>query len=127
ELPQDRNLLATLCLLILTRVELGDRDAAAALRAALFPFRERLISLGFGAICLGTVHRPIARVSELLSETEEAIHHYRAAVSFTARLGAHPWLAETQLDLAKLLMQCGDPARVKEAEDLAEEAFATAH
>lgn len=126
ELVRDRDRLATLSLLALTSVELGDRDTAAALRVTLLPFRDRLITMGFGMICLGTVHRPIARLSQMLGDHEDAIGHYRAAVALTARLGAHPWLAEAQIDLAGLLMQCGDPTSAEEAEDLAAEALATA-
>lgn len=125
-LIRDRNWLATLSLFASVSAELGDRHRAALLRTTLRPFRDRLIMMGSSVTCLGTVHLPLARLSLLLGDDDEAIDHYRAGIAFTAKLGAHPWLAEAQIGLAGLLLQRDDPAGAQEAETLAAEALAAA-
>lgn len=125
ELPIDRNWLATTCILAEVAADLGDHDLARDVRAALLPFEQRLATIGFGVTCWGTVARPLALVSRALGDTAAAIHHYHEAIEISGRVGAHPWLAEAQCELAALLIDRRNPDDVAEAFALATEAVAT--
>lgn len=124
-LPADRNWLSTACILAVVAAELGETHLAAAAGRALLPFEDRLVTIGLGVTCWGTVSRPLALVAQAHGDTEGAIRHYRRAIEVTARVGAHPWLAEAQIELAALLASHGDADRGREAIELAEEAAAT--
>lgn len=124
-LPVDRNWLATLCILADVAAELGERETVAQLRPVLQRFEGRLVTIGLGITCWGTVSRPLARIALALGDPETAITHYRRAIEMTARIGAHPWLAEAQAELAAVLMNRADGDR-QEADALAAEAAATA-
>ncbi len=125
DLPVDRNWLATLCLLAVVTAELRELDTAARLREALLRFEGRLVTIGLGITCWGTVSRPLALIAEAFGERQAAIAHYRNAIEMSARIGAHPWLAEAQSELAALLSQQPGDEEQREAADLASEAAAT--
>lgn len=124
ELPVDRNWLATSCILAAAVAELGAPDIAEAVGTALEPFRHRLVTIGLGVTCWGTVARPLALLAASLGDRETAISHYRTAVAVAARAGAHPWLAEAQSELALLLARRDRPGDHEEALALAAEAEA---
>lgn len=124
DLPVDRNWLATACILAIVAAELDEAELAAAVGAALVPFEDRLVTVGLGVTCWGTVSRPLALVSRTVGDIEGAIGHYRRAIETAARIGAHPWLAEAQAELAILLADQGSEGR-REAVELASEAAAT--
>ncbi|SJN31499.1 Transcriptional regulator [Microbacterium esteraromaticum] len=126
ELPLDRNWLSTACILAVAAAELGETAIAAEVGAALQPFEDRLVTIGLGVTCWGTVSRPLALVAQATGDVDGAIGHYRRAIDVTARIGAHPWLAEAQVELAAILADRRDPAGRHEASDLAREAMATA-
>lgn len=126
ETAPHRDRLATLSFLALTSADRRDRYSGAALRSALRPFRDRLVMTGYGGLCFGPVHIPLARLNAMLGDVDDAIAHYRAAISLTASIGAHPWLAEAQIGLAHLLPRRDTPAAYAEAERLARDARATA-
>ncbi|MFB8386958.1 BTAD domain-containing putative transcriptional regulator [Microbacterium sp. NPDC055910] len=125
EFPQDRNWLATACILAVSAVELGETEIAAAAGDALRPYEERLATIGLGVTCWGTGSRPLALVALAQGDTEGAIRHYRRAIEVTGRIGAHPWLAEAQVELAAILADRGDADSLQEAFVLASEAAAT--
>ncbi len=125
ELPVDRNWLATACILAVVAAELGAARIAADVREALLPFDERLATIGLGVTCWGTVARALGVVALALGETDAATSHYRKAVEVAARVGAHPWLAEVQTELASILAARATPADRAEAFLLASEAVAT--
>ncbi len=125
ELARDRNWLATACILAVVASTLGEKAIAVQLRDSLLPFEERLVMIGLGVTCWGTVARPLALIALALGETEKAIEHYRCAIDRAARAGAHPWLAEAQTELAALFAAGSDSAQHKEGTALASEAAAT--
>src|SRR5690606_32015392 len=119
ELPVDRNWLATACILAVVAAELGERTIAASVRDALLPYEDRLVTMGLGITTWGTVSRPIALVALALGDVDAAIAHYRRAVTVTARFGAHPWLAEAQIELARILLRRSEGTDYEEASELA--------
>jgi DNA-binding SARP family transcriptional activator len=121
-IPRDRNWLLSLCVLAETAVLLDNSSAAEVLRMELLPYSDRLVPIGLGIACFGSVARPLGLLARALGRTEEAEHHFRAAISLTAAVGARPWLAQAQFDLAQLLREQG----VVDSQ-LESEAAATAH
>jgi hypothetical protein len=92
-------------------VDLGDADRAPALRALLLPVSEVHGVLPM-AICYGgPVNRCLARIAELLGETDEALHRYDEALAGTADLGARPMQAQLQVESGALLLRRGDKER----------------
>ncbi|GAA3212923.1 AfsR/SARP family transcriptional regulator [Microbacterium terregens] len=125
ELPVDRNWLSTSCILAVVAAELDELALAQELHDALLPFEDRLMTIGLGVTCWGTVARPLGLLAAALGDAEAAISHYRNAVECAARVGAHPWLAEAQWELAELLAHRCQPGDHDEALFLAAEAAAT--
>jgi len=120
-IPRDRNWLLTVATLAEAAVIVGDRDAAAHLRNELLPYAHRLVPIGLGIACWGTVARPLALVSVLLGRTDEAEAHLRTAIALCSDAGAQPWLAQAQIELSDIL----DADRSDEAEVLLDEAEAS--
>lgn len=125
ELPIDRNWLSTTCILAVVLAELGETEAAAVVGEALQPFEDRLVTIGLGVTCWGTVSRPLALIAKSLGDTDAAIEHYLRAIEMAGKIGAHPWLAEAQLELAAILTDQPEAGRRHEARTLVDEAVAT--
>lgn len=126
ELPVDRNWLSTVCILTEVVSQLREVELARELYAVLLPYADRLVTIGLGIACWGTVARPLALAALTLGDTELAISHYRHGIEVTSRCGAHPWLAEMQWELARLLGDAADGSYHREAVELATESLATA-
>lgn len=125
QMTVDRNWLSTTCILAEVTSELGDRRRAQELQSALLPFADRVVTIGLGVTCWGVVARSLALTAVALGDRELAVAHYRKAMEVAGRVGAHPWLAEIQWELAELLGQTGRKPDLEEALVLAEEAVAT--
>ncbi|GAA3870820.1 BTAD domain-containing protein [Tessaracoccus defluvii] len=126
ELPIDRNWLSTLCILTEVAHQLHQTELARDLYAALVPYQDRLMTVGLGIAFWGTVARPLALAARTMGDTGLAISHYRHGIEVASRCGAHPWLAELQWELARLLGDQADEAAHDEAVALAVESLATA-
>lgn len=125
-LPVDRNWLSTACILTEVVSQLQDHEIAGELYAALLPYRDRLVTIGLGIACWGVVERPLALAALTLRNTEAAIAHYRRGIEFASKCGAHPWVAEMQWELARLLGEQPGLAAHEEAVVLVTESLATA-
>lgn len=115
-IPRDRNWMLSLCVLAETAVIVGATDAARSLRAELLPYSGRLVTVGLGVGCYGSVARPLGLLARALGNDDEAEHHFRGAIALTSSIGARPWLAQAQGDLASLLREQGRPDLDLEAE-----------
>jgi hypothetical protein len=74
--------------------DLGDADRADALRPLLLPVAQEHGVLPL-AICYGgPVSRCLARIAELLGESDEAHHRYEEALDACRGLGARPMQAQ---------------------------------
>ncbi|CAN5801384.1 hypothetical protein BH24CHL6_BH24CHL6_16640 [soil metagenome] len=104
---------------------LGDSDAAAVLYEQLLPFVGRH-AIGHAEGSAGAVDRYIGLLAHVLGRLDDAERHLLAAVDLNERMGARPWAAHSQHDLAQVLRQrsrAGDAAR---AGQLLEAALTTA-
>lgn len=108
-IPHDMMRFATLATLATAAVELGDRELASSLHHELVPHTDRVVVFGFGAVCWGQVTRFLGPLGRVLGR-DDAEEHLRASIAVHERLGARPFVARSQLDLAASLCDRGDRA-----------------
>jgi tetratricopeptide (TPR) repeat protein len=104
---------------------LGDTHAAGTLYEQLLPFAGR-DTAAWAEGSVGVVDRYLGRLAVTLGRLEDAEAHLRRAIDVNERVGARPWVAHSQHDLATLLLS-RDAAGDREcAEDLLRDALRTA-
>jgi DNA-binding winged helix-turn-helix (wHTH) protein/tetratricopeptide (TPR) repeat protein len=103
DLPRDQNWLPAIASLTEACAALGDVARAERLYALLLPYRRRIILLGFANGCFGSAERYLGLLAETSGRVEAALDHFEAAREIHARLGARPWVARTDYDIARLL------------------------
>ena len=89
-------------LLALGAVELGDPTTADALRTLLAPYAELTCGVGYRTF-VGPASFHLGRLAVVTGEWDEAERHLTAALTRLADRQARPWLALTQLALARAL------------------------
>lgn len=107
---------------------LGDRERATVLLRLVAPYDDRVWGVGAGAVLLGHGGRWVGLLHATLGDATAATRHLERALAENARAQTLPWVAATQVDLARLLLaptQRGRDARARGLA-LAEEARATA-
>ena len=65
-------------------------------------------------------------LARALGRFDEAERHFEVALAADTRMGARPWVAETQLAYAALLLERGGSEDRRRAEALLDQACATA-
>jgi AAA ATPase domain len=80
-------------LLAFVAAQAGDASAAAQLREALLPYRERLAVFGGAASCMGPVSFFLGLLATRLELLDEAVSCLDEAAAFAERAGALPVLA----------------------------------
>jgi tetratricopeptide (TPR) repeat protein len=104
---------------------LGDASAAAVLLEQLAPFAGRhAIAHAEGSV--GAVDRYLGLLAATLDRLDEAGGHLAAAIDFNERMGARPWVAHCQHDLAGVLRRRGRAGDAAVADALDHQALATA-
>jgi hypothetical protein len=74
-------------------IQSGDAAAAAQLREALLPYRERLALFGGAGMCLGPVSMFTGLLATQLGLLDEAVESLQQSIAFAERSGALPCLA----------------------------------
>jgi tetratricopeptide (TPR) repeat protein len=106
-------------------VLLGEKDAGGILYDQLLPFRGRH-AVGMNEGSLGALDRYLGLLAQLLGKVDEAEHHFEDAIAMNERMGAWPWVAHCQHDLAGLLLSRGGPGNRDRAMSRLGEALARA-
>jgi tetratricopeptide (TPR) repeat protein len=83
----------------------GDARRAKVLYELLLPYSGRNVVPGYAPVCWGPVSRYLGLLAATLELWEEAARHFEDAVTMNARMGARPWLAQTQHDYAAMLLK----------------------
>jgi tetratricopeptide (TPR) repeat protein len=112
------------CLLAEVCASLGAAQPAADLYGALLPYGECNV-IAHPEYCLGSASRYLGLLASTMSRWNDAASHFERALNMNARMGARPWVAHTQHDYARMLLdrdEAGDSARGTE---LIGEALAT--
>ncbi len=116
-LPRDGNwmvgaaILATVCHL------LGDRQRASALYDEFVEYEDYVVTAGLPADILGSAHHFLMLLAATMEHWDEFERHARAALARNETMGARPWLATTQLELANVLAtrnRVGDADRARD-------------
>jgi hypothetical protein len=92
----------------------------------LLPYAERCILLGPAIGCLGPVSFPLGLLATTLRRWDEAQAHFEGALRQNIRLGARPFVAQTQYEYARMLIARAHTGDADHARLLLEQALATA-
>src|SRR5829696_9255653 len=106
--------------------QLGDADAGRSVREELVGLADRFIVDTGAVICAGGVSRLLGLCALTLDQPEEAVGWLRQAVASNRRIGAAPFVARAQAELATALRRRGQPGDVEEAGRLLAEAATAA-
>ena len=105
---------------------IDDRALAAELYERLLAYDgQAVVSDAHAAYCNGAVARYLGLLTRCLGRTDDAEHHFDDALTMNTHMGARPWVARTQLDLARLLATRDAPGDTTRAGELLAESIAT--
>jgi tetratricopeptide (TPR) repeat protein len=102
--------------------QLGDADAAGSVREELTPYADRFIVAAGAVGCGGAVSWLLGLCALTLGELDEAVGWLRQAVESNRRIGAAPFVARAQAELATALRRRDRPGDAEEARRLLAEA-----
>jgi class 3 adenylate cyclase len=119
-LPRDWDWLVAAHSLVQGCTYLRDAPRAAVLYEQLKPFADYFACSGWATICVGSVSACLGNLATVLERWGDAARHFDAALRQCARMGAPPFLAQTQFDYASMLLWNGEHAG---ALNLAEQAL----
>ena len=126
ELPRDRSFIPALALLSEAAALLADAPRVALLYDLLLPYAGRAVVLGPGSACLGSAARYLGLLATALGRPDDAERQLEAAVAANARMGARPYRAHAEHDLARALVLRGRAPDRERALPLAARAAAEA-
>ena len=113
DVPRELEWQFILCLLAEVSVGLGERVAAEELYIELAPYAGMAV-VSPPELCLGSIDRYLGAVASGLERWEDAARHFEHALAMNERMGAWPWLAHTQEDFGRMLLERGDSGRGSE-------------
>jgi tetratricopeptide (TPR) repeat protein len=108
-LPSRMDLNGTLCLAGEAAALVRDNETAQAIYGRLLPLSDGYAVLGLGTLSWGSVARVLGLLAESLGLSEAAIEHMRDAVANNEKIGARAWLARSQFELARMLVDAQRP------------------
>jgi hypothetical protein len=124
-IQQDALWAASITFLVEVCATLGDGDHAEVLYRLLSPYATYAVVAGEWA-SFGAGSRFLGQLAATMGRWQEAEAHFEQAVGMNARMGAKPWLAHTQFQYARMLIEramAGDVGRARillaEAETIA--------
>jgi tetratricopeptide (TPR) repeat protein len=104
---------------------LGDARGAEALYRQLLPYAGRH-ALGQSDGSAGAVDRYLGLLAQAMGRLDDAEQHLSDAIELNERMGARPWAAHSQADLARVLRQRNGGGDIARAAELERSAGATA-
>jgi DNA-binding SARP family transcriptional activator len=96
---------------------LGRADWAAELYELLLPYAHHNATLA-PELCGGSVSRGLGILAATLSQEENAAEHFEHALEQNASMGARPWVAHTQYDYARMLLDRDAPGDTGRTDEL---------
>jgi DNA-binding SARP family transcriptional activator len=121
DLPFDMEWLYAMSFLAETCTLLRKADSAASLYGLLLP-HAALAAADHPEGFRGAISRYLGLLAMQLERWDDAARHFENAIAMNTRMGARPWLAHTQCDFARMLVERGE---AKRASELAAAALAT--
>jgi DNA-binding SARP family transcriptional activator len=123
-LPFDQEWLFGMSLLAETAALLGDTDSAATLYRLLLPWKA-LNAVDQAEGIRGSVARYLGLLATTTERWDEAELHFENALAMNERMGAHPWLAHTGHDFARMLYARNSRGDRERAQALLDSALGT--
>ncbi len=123
-IPVNNDLLLSLSHLAEVAWFLHDADRAAVLHGLLLPYRGLVVDTLESST--GAVDRYLGLAALTAGDLQAAERHLQDALDLNARIGARPWTARTQADLARLMSARDRPGDRERAAGLLAAALATA-
>jgi eukaryotic-like serine/threonine-protein kinase len=111
-LPRNDEWLYGMTLLADVAGVLRDVERSAVLYELLLPFRERN-AVSAPDACSGSVARSLGVLAGTLGRLDEAQRLFEDALDSNAKIGARPWVAQTQYDYARMLHERAGPEKAQ--------------
>src|SRR5688500_10665388 len=118
-IQQDGVWAASISFLVEVCASLGDSDRAEVLYRLLSPYAGHAVvasEWGFGA-----ASRFLGQLSATMGQWQEAESHFDQALAMNARMGTKPWLAHTQFQYARMLLERSIAGDIERARTLLDE------
>jgi tetratricopeptide (TPR) repeat protein len=106
-------------------VLLDDAPNAQLLYRLLSPYGDRC-GVSFALMSQGSASRPLGLLATTLMRYDEAARHFEQALTMNARIRSALWVAHTQHDYARMLLQRNQSGDREKALELLHTALATA-
>jgi len=123
--PRHWSMPTTLMCLTEVAAAVGDGHRAAQIYDLMLPLADRLLLSGINGICVGAASHCLGLLARTLRRWDTAVEHFEHAMETNARIGARPYLARTQYEYARMLIERDDPGDKEKACTLLGEAIAT--
>jgi tetratricopeptide (TPR) repeat protein len=123
-LPKNWSTIPTLTRLIEIAITLGDTHRVGQLFDLLRPYGNRMVTFGINGMCIGAVSHWLGLSSATLKRWDDAISYFENAIETNARIGARPWLAQSQHEFARMLIERNESGDKENARDLLSKATA---
>lgn len=107
DLPQSELWLANVSYLSDVCSYLDDTSRAKLLYEMLSPYAGRNMVIGGALACYGAVDRFLGELARTMGSPKIAADHFATALAMNARMGFRPWLARTQFQYARMLLERG--------------------
>ena len=104
--PFDEEWLLGMSLLAEVACSLGDTPRMMELYQKLEPYADR-VAVGNSEISVGSVSRYLGLLASTLERWEQAERHFEDALQMNEQIGARPWLAHTEEDYGRMLLDRG--------------------
>jgi DNA-binding SARP family transcriptional activator/tetratricopeptide (TPR) repeat protein len=120
----DEEWLVSMGLLAEEAAALEDGERARILYELLVPYADR-VATSYSEACTGSVSRYLGLLAATSSRVDMAKRHFEDAIVVNERIGARPWLAQTQEDYARMLLAGATQADASPALSLLDRAEST--
>jgi class 3 adenylate cyclase/tetratricopeptide (TPR) repeat protein len=107
ELPRNDEWVFGMALLADVAGFLRDAPASEVLYEQLLPYDGRN-AVSAPDACIGAVARSLGVLAAIIGRYDDAVRHFEDAVAMNTRTGGRPWVAQTQSDSARMLLERGD-------------------
>lgn len=125
-IPRDWNWLGAVTMAATTCAFLNDVARAEVLYQMILPYAERNVTVGWGEVSYGSASHVLGALASVTEQFEMAEEHLRKAVAANLRMGARGFAANSQCELAKMLLKRGGRDDREKAVELCDSAVRTA-
>jgi DNA-binding winged helix-turn-helix (wHTH) protein/tetratricopeptide (TPR) repeat protein len=108
-------------------VNIGYDSYAQQLYDLSLPGKMHHTIVGYGVMSWGSRARELGNLASLMGRFEEAGKHFELAIDQNRKTGAAPWVAHSQYDYARMLVQQRDSANADRIRELVAGAQQVAH